>query len=118
MHQNEHDEFFASLRAGKPINDGQRMARTTLMAIMGRMACESGGVITWDEAFNSNIELAPGLDNLTMASDAPVQPDASGTAVHLHRGPVEGVATLVVTMEDHGVGAEPTSAPVIRVALP
>ncbi|MEA1950162.1 MAG: Gfo/Idh/MocA family oxidoreductase, partial [Planctomycetota bacterium] len=38
MYQTEHDEFFASIRAGKPINDGTRMAHTTLMAIMGRMA--------------------------------------------------------------------------------
>src|SRR5262249_13669273 len=30
MHQTEQDELFASIRAGKPINDGTRMAHTTL----------------------------------------------------------------------------------------
>ena len=50
MYQTEHDEFFASIRAGKPINDGTRMAHTTLMAIMGRMAAYTGQEITWEQA--------------------------------------------------------------------
>jgi myo-inositol 2-dehydrogenase / D-chiro-inositol 1-dehydrogenase len=45
---------------------------------MGRMATESGRMITWDEALNSKLELAPGLDQLTMQSPPPVQPDAAG----------------------------------------
>ena len=59
MHQNEQDEFFASLRAGKPINDGTRMAHTTLMAIMGRMAAYTGQEITWEMALNSQEKLTP-----------------------------------------------------------
>jgi myo-inositol 2-dehydrogenase / D-chiro-inositol 1-dehydrogenase len=58
-HQTEHDELFASIRAGKPINDGQRMINSTLMAIMGRMAAYSGQVITWDQAMNSKEDLMP-----------------------------------------------------------
>jgi len=38
MYQTEHDEFFASIRSGKYINDGDRMAKSTLTGIMGRMA--------------------------------------------------------------------------------
>src|SRR5262249_14399365 len=38
MYQVEHDELFASIRAGKPINNGEYMAHSTLLAIMGRMA--------------------------------------------------------------------------------
>ena len=45
---------------------------------MGRMACESGKLITWDEALASNIELAPGLDNYTWDSNPPAMPDANG----------------------------------------
>ena len=45
---------------------------------MGRMACESGKKITWDEALASNIELAPGLENYTWDSNPPVMPDANG----------------------------------------
>jgi hypothetical protein len=35
-------------------------------------------MVTWDEAINSKLELAPGLDKLTMDSPAPIQPDAQG----------------------------------------
>jgi predicted dehydrogenase len=59
MYQNEHDEFFASIRTGKPINDGIRMAHSTLLAIMGRMAAYTGQEITWEQAMNSQETLVP-----------------------------------------------------------
>jgi hypothetical protein len=59
MYQVEHDELFASIRSGKPINNGEWMARSTLMAIMGRMATYTGQVITWDMAMNSQEDLTP-----------------------------------------------------------
>lgn len=59
MYQVEHNELFASIRAGKPINDGTRMAHTTLMALMGRMAAYTGQEITWEQALNSQQKLVP-----------------------------------------------------------
>jgi predicted dehydrogenase len=59
MYQNEHDELFASIRAGKPINNGEWMAKSSLMAIMGRMATYTGQVIEWDKALNSKEDLTP-----------------------------------------------------------
>jgi len=59
MHQVEHDEFFASIRFGRPINDGRRMAHTTLMTLMGRMAAYTGQEITWEQALNSQQQLVP-----------------------------------------------------------
>jgi predicted dehydrogenase len=59
MYQTEHDELFASIRSGKPINNGEYMARSTLLAIMGRMAAYTGKVITWDMALNSREDLTP-----------------------------------------------------------
>ncbi|MDB6121530.1 MAG: oxidoreductase domain protein [Pedosphaera sp.] len=59
MYQVEHNELFASIRSGKPINDGVRMANSTLTAIMGRMAAYTGQSITWDEAMNSQEKLLP-----------------------------------------------------------
>jgi hypothetical protein len=45
---------------------------------MGRMACDSGQMISYEEALNSSLELAPGLDGYTWDSKPPVLPDASG----------------------------------------
>jgi predicted dehydrogenase len=59
MYQQEHDEFFAALRAGKPIHDGDYMCKSTLMAIMGRMSAYTGKTITWEQALNSQLDLTP-----------------------------------------------------------
>ena len=59
MYQNEHNELIASIRAGKPINNGDYMTRSTLMAIMGRMATYTGQVITWEQALHSREDLTP-----------------------------------------------------------
>ncbi len=59
MYVTEHAELYASIRNGKPINDGFRMARSTLIAIMGRMATYTGQVITWEQAMNSQEILMP-----------------------------------------------------------
>ncbi len=59
MYQQEHDELFASIRAGDTINDGEWMAHSTLMAIMGRMAAYTGQVVTWEQALNSQEKLTP-----------------------------------------------------------
>lgn len=61
MYQTEHDEFFASIRSGKYINDGERMAKSTLTGIMGRMAGYTGQQVTWDMALNSQQNLTPDL---------------------------------------------------------
>jgi myo-inositol 2-dehydrogenase / D-chiro-inositol 1-dehydrogenase len=59
MYQVEHNELFASIRSGEPINDGEWMAQSTLMGIMGRMAAYSGQEITWEQAMNSEDKLVP-----------------------------------------------------------
>lgn len=72
MYQVEHDELFASIRDGKPINDGVRMATSTLMGIMGRMAAYTGQEITWEQAMQSKEQLVP--DNLEWNSAMPITP--------------------------------------------
>jgi predicted dehydrogenase len=59
MYQAEHDALFASIRAGKPINDGERGAHSTLLAIMARMAAYTGQTVSWDQALNSQERLVP-----------------------------------------------------------
>lgn len=59
MYQVEHDEMFASIRAGRAINDGDRGAKSTLLAIVGRMAAYTGQTITWEQALNSTENLTP-----------------------------------------------------------
>ena len=59
MYELEHEALFAAIRAGKPINNGLYMARSTMLAILGRMVDYTGQAITWDQAINSKQVLAP-----------------------------------------------------------
>jgi predicted dehydrogenase len=59
MYQTEHDELFASIRNGKPMNDGEWMANSTMIAILGRMVAYTGQTITWEQALNSNEVIGP-----------------------------------------------------------
>ncbi|HEV3384139.1 MAG TPA: Gfo/Idh/MocA family oxidoreductase [Gemmata sp.] len=59
LYQAEHEELFASIRSGKPINNGEYMANSTLLAIMGRMAAYTGQLVTWEMARNSKEDLRP-----------------------------------------------------------
>jgi predicted dehydrogenase len=72
MYQNEHNELIASIRAGKPINNGDYMTKSTMLAIMGRMATYTGQVITWEMAWNSKENLTPEKYEFGSLAVAPV----------------------------------------------
>ncbi len=76
MYDVEHQELFAAIRAGKPINNGLYMARSTMLAILGRMATYSGQAVTWEQAINSKLTLAPAAYRLDAAP--PTVPDKDG----------------------------------------
>ncbi len=59
MYQVEHDEFYACIRRGVPMNDGEQMARSTLAGLMGRMAAYTGEEITWEMMLKSQENIFP-----------------------------------------------------------
>ena len=78
----EHADLVASIVAGQPLNEGKRVAESTLTAIMGREAAYTGQVITWDELLNCDLELMPP----TVAfGPMPVPPVAMPGTTTIHR---------------------------------
>jgi len=59
MYQLEHIALMKAIRDGRPINNGDYMCKSTLMAIMGREAAYSGQIIKWDDAIASDLKLGP-----------------------------------------------------------
>ncbi len=59
MYDVEHQYLFRSIRNGEPINNGQYMSYSTLMAIMGREAAYTGKKLTWDKFMQSEERLGP-----------------------------------------------------------
>ncbi len=73
MYQNEHNAFFAAIRKGEPINDGEIMCNSTLMAIMARLSAYTGKTVTWDEMLTSTLDLSPAAYTWGDAPQRPVQ---------------------------------------------
>jgi len=57
--QVEHDVLFECIRNNKPINTAENGAKSTMTAILGRMATYSGQKLEWDAALASNLSYLP-----------------------------------------------------------
>jgi predicted dehydrogenase len=55
----EHADLIASIRANEPLNEAERVAMSTLTAIMGRMSAYTGKEVTLEFALNSQNSLHP-----------------------------------------------------------
>ena len=87
MYQLEHNELFKAIRTGNTINNGDYMAKSTMLGILGREVCYTGRRITWEDMLNSDVALVPeGYGN---DANPPTLPDANGRyKIHL---PGEGL---------------------------
>lgn len=73
-YEQEHADLITSITGeGHYLNEANRVAESTLTAIMGRMSTYTGKSITWDQAINSKLDLSPDAYSF---SDLPVRPVA------------------------------------------
>lgn len=77
-YQLEQNAFFAAIRSGKPMNCGDYMARSTLIAIMGQLACYTGGEVTWDQISKSTFQYAPAPNQCSWEMKPPTKPGPDG----------------------------------------
>lgn len=75
-YQLEHDRFFESIRTDKVHNDTEFGAYSSHAANMGRMAAETGTVITWEDSLKSDLRLAPEITSWDQTP--PILPDDRG----------------------------------------
>jgi predicted dehydrogenase len=88
----EHVDMLKALRAGTPYNEAETGAKSTMMAIFGRMATYSGQEIKWDDALNSKISYQPkDWANLAMTATPPTMPMENG----MYKLPVPGLTKVV-----------------------
>lgn len=77
-YQNEWNDLVDAIRNDKPYSEVKRGAEASLVTSMGRMAAHTGREITFEEILNGDHEFAPGLDQLTADSPAPLLPGPDG----------------------------------------
>ncbi|MDR1455788.1 MAG: Gfo/Idh/MocA family oxidoreductase [Tannerella sp.] len=56
----EHIHLVESIRLNKPINQGEDLAYSSMIAVMGRESAYSGKTVTWDEIMTSDLRYGPG----------------------------------------------------------
>jgi myo-inositol 2-dehydrogenase/D-chiro-inositol 1-dehydrogenase len=76
MSELEQVALFKSIRSGKRINNGKYMVGSTMLALLGQMACYTGKEYTWEEAMNSKHRWLP--EHVDFNTDPPVKPDENG----------------------------------------
>jgi predicted dehydrogenase len=56
----QHADHIAAIREGRRLNEGKRIAESTLTTIMGRMSAYTGRALSWDWVMNaSKLDLSP-----------------------------------------------------------
>jgi myo-inositol 2-dehydrogenase/D-chiro-inositol 1-dehydrogenase len=69
-YQQEHDDLFAGIRDGKPIDDGSILVNSNALALMARMSAYTGQRVTLEQLWESKEDLVPE----TISLDAPPPP--------------------------------------------
>lgn len=76
-YQTEHDELFAAVaKAEYKFADADNAAKSTMTAILGRLATYSGQMVEFDKALNSGLSIAP--TSFEWNAQMPVVPDKDG----------------------------------------
>ena len=75
-YQQEWDDLMDAIRNNKPYNEAEYGALSTMTSIMGRMATYSGVELTWDEAYNSKLDLHP--ESYAWDANPKSMPDENG----------------------------------------
>ena len=76
--QYEWNEFVKSIREDRPHNEIKRAVYSDYASLMGRAACHTGQMVTWDEMMASRFQFCDNLDELDYDSEPPVKADADG----------------------------------------
>jgi len=74
----EHMALFDGIRAAKPVNNGDYMARSTQIGVIGQVSSYTGQQVLWDEFEKSGFFYPPLPENVNRDMEPPVQPGPDG----------------------------------------
>ena len=78
-YQREHDVLFSAIRSGKSVNNGDYMARSTMITVMGQISCYTGKEVTWEQINKSDFYYPPRPEDCRDDMDPPVKAGAHGS---------------------------------------
>jgi acetyl-CoA carboxylase carboxyltransferase component len=77
-YQLEWDHLIAAIRDDKPYNEVERGVKASIVTSMGRMACHTGQVISFDDMLQCEHDFSPGIEQLTLNGPSPLKADENG----------------------------------------
>jgi myo-inositol 2-dehydrogenase/D-chiro-inositol 1-dehydrogenase len=78
-YQREHNILFKAIRSGDPVNNGDYMARSTMITVMGQISCYTGKEVTWDQINKSDFYYPPKPEDCRDDMEPPVKAGAHGS---------------------------------------
>jgi predicted dehydrogenase len=78
-HYLEQVEYMKAIRAGKPLNNGDYMVRSTTIAVMGQISCYTGKEITWEQITKSDFHFPPKPQDCHDKMEPPTKPGPDGS---------------------------------------
>jgi len=78
-YQTTQDELIKAIKTGTPINDGDFMCSSTMVAILGQIVAYQGNAVTYDEAYTADFvfgNVKP--EDVTVDMEPPTLPDETG----------------------------------------
>ncbi len=74
----EQAALIESVRTGKPINSGYHMAHSTMITVLGQLACYGGVKRTFEEVNGCNLQFGPAPEDSSFETTPPTLPEADG----------------------------------------
>ena len=78
-YQREHDVLFKAIRSGEPVNNGDYMARSTMVGVMGQISCYTGKEVTWEQINKSDFYYPPKPEDCRDDMEPPVKAGPDGS---------------------------------------
>jgi len=78
-YQLEWNDLIAAIMNNEKYNEVERGTKASLVTAMGRMACHTGQIVTYDDALNFEHDLVTGLTELTLEGPSPLPPYEDGS---------------------------------------
>ncbi|MDR3234985.1 MAG: Gfo/Idh/MocA family oxidoreductase [Planctomycetaceae bacterium] len=78
-HNEEQIALFNAIRKGERIDSGDYVVKSTMMAVLGQMACYTGRMIGWQELYDSKFVFKPAPEECVAGMEPPVKPGENGS---------------------------------------
>ena len=90
-YQAEQNALIEAVRSNKPLNSGYHMTNSTMVGVLGQLACYSGKPVTWEQAWKSDFSFGPPPEKARLDMEPPTRPGKTGD----YPLPMPGVTKLM-----------------------